>query len=95
MDENNNSSKPSVSGAKSSQAIYHLIFNAVIPGLGSLIYTRFLLFIPLFIMFAGAVSMFIFMDSWSKLYAVIILVLWWITSLGGGIYYYLKDPWNR
>ncbi|MBN2804041.1 MAG: hypothetical protein JXR91_13185 [Deltaproteobacteria bacterium] len=90
MDEKNSS----VTKPKSSQALYHMIFNALLPGLGSLVYTRFLLFIPVVILFGIAVFMLITMNDWAKLYAFIILIVWWLVSFLGSVYYYMKDPWS-
>ena len=96
MNETNNTEqKNSVTKAKSPAAIYHLILNVLFPGLGSIIYTRFLFLVPLTLLFGTAIFMLIYLDTWAKLSAIIFFVIWWLVSFIGSIMYYIKDPWSN
>ncbi|MBN2344637.1 MAG: hypothetical protein JXX29_13305 [Deltaproteobacteria bacterium] len=80
--------------AKSAKALYHLLFNVFIPGLGSLIYGRIFLLLVTAALFWGGIAMIVMFDDWSKLYAIWMLVGAWVISFFGSIYYYAKDPWG-
>lgn len=84
----------SVGRAKSAKALYHLLFNVFIPGLGSLIYGRIFLLLVTAALFWGGIAMIVMFDDWSKLYAIWMLVGAWVISFFGSIYYYAKDPWG-
>lgn len=84
----------SVGKAKNSRALYHLLLNFFIPGLGSLIFGRIALFFFTFLFFAGGIGMIVFLDEWFKLFSILMLVGSWLISFFGSIYYYIKDPWT-
>ncbi len=87
--------EPAVLPPKSSAALYQMLLNIFIPGLGALIYTRFALFVPCLLLLGIAVAMIVLLDAWWKMLAIAVFILWWLVSAAGGIYYYLKDPWTR
>lgn len=85
----------SVGAAKSAAALYHLLLNVFIPGLGSLIYKKIPLLVFTAALFWAGIAMIVFFDDWNKLFAIILLVASWIVSFFGSIHYYQKDPWNK
>ena len=84
----------SVLPPKSSASLYHLLLNVFIPGLGSLIYKRFGFWAVILVLFAASVAMIVFLPSLGKLVSLLGFAVWYLVTLFGSIYYYMKDPWS-
>jgi hypothetical protein len=84
----------SVGAAKSSECLYHLLLNVFIPGLGSLIYKRFGFWAIIFVLFGISVAILVLAPSLGKLFSILGFAIWYLVSLLGSIFYYLKDPWG-
>jgi len=85
----------SVGAAKSAECLYHLLLNVFIPGLGSLIYKRFGFWAIIFVLFGLSVAILVFVPSLGKLFSILGFAIWYLVSLLGSIFYYLKDPWSN
>lgn len=85
----------SVLPKKSSASLYQLLLNVFIPGLGALIYKRFGFWAVLTVLFGAAVAMIVFLPSLGKLFSILMFVVWYLVTILGSIYYYMKDPWAQ
>ncbi|MBN2525303.1 MAG: hypothetical protein JXR76_02840 [Deltaproteobacteria bacterium] len=85
----------SVMAPKSSAALYHLLLNVFIPGLGSLIYGRIGFWFVLTVLFGAGIAMIFVLPSLSRLFSIAVFLVWYLVAILGSISYYMKDPWSK